>query len=59
MPEFLTEDELRRMVIAAMNGDTVVPSSPYAQQVWEQIQRETAEILSHPGAIVDLPSDFP
>jgi hypothetical protein len=59
MPDFLSEDELRRMVIAATNGETVVPSSPYAQQVWERVQREVAEIRSRPGAIVDLPSDIP
>jgi hypothetical protein len=59
MPEFVSEDELRRMVIAATNGETVTPSSPYAQQAWERIRREVAEIRSRPGAIVDLSSDLP
>lgn len=59
MPEFLTQDELTRMVIAASNGETVTPSSPYAQEVWDRIRREVAAIQSRPGAIVDLPSDLP
>jgi hypothetical protein len=56
--DFVTQDELTRMVIAATLGQPFVPSSPYAAQVWERIQRETAEIRAR-GGIVDLPFDFP
>jgi hypothetical protein len=58
MSDVVTLDEMTRMVIAAVNGETVVPSSPHAAQVWEQIQREVAEIIAR-GGMVDIPSDFP
>lgn len=59
MPAFISQDELNRMVIAATLGEPITPSSPDAQQVWERIQREVAEIRARPGAIVDLSSDLP
>lgn len=59
MTDFLSEDELRRMVIAATNGETIVPSSAYAQEAWDRIRQEVAEIRARPGGIVDLSSDLP
>jgi hypothetical protein len=56
--QFLTEDELHRMVVAATTGATVTPSSPYAEEVWQRIKREVAEIQAR-GGVVDLSSDLP
>lgn len=58
MPEFVTEEELARMVIAASHGEPFAPSSPYAEQVWQRIRRQVAEIQAR-GAIVDLSSPMP
>jgi hypothetical protein len=46
------------MVVAATTGATVTPSSPYAEEVWQRIKREVAEIQAR-GGVVDLSSDLP
>lgn len=55
---FVTQDELAQMNKAAISGEPFQPSSPYAEQVWEQVQRGVAEIRAR-GWIAEIPFDLP
>ena len=54
----VTEADIERMAVAAATGVELIPTTPRARQLWEQIKRETAAAKAR-GLMIEIPSDWP